>query len=508
MSNTENNKRIAKNTIMLYLRLFLTMGVSLYTSRVVLNTLGVADFGVYNVVGCIVTMFSFLNVAMASATQRFLSVEIGRNDILQLKKVFSTSLSIHILISFVIVLLAETVGLWFLNTQMKIPAERVNAAFWVYQFSIMAFAVSVIQVPYNASVIAHEKMNVYAYVGIAEVIMRLAIVFILVWLGFDKLILYSILTFSVSVIVFIIYRSYCKRKYEECYFHFYKDRVLFKSLLNFSFWSLFGSLAWVMMGEGLNILLNIFFGTAVNASRGIAFQVNGAVSTFVNSFRTAVNPQIVKSCTTGDKEYMTSLVFESAKYSFFLLLLLTLPILLETNLILRIWLKIVPEYSIYFCQLVLINTLIQCFDVGIVFTALGKIKQNQLIGGLIYLLIVPVSYIFLKLGYLPETVFYVQISATIFVVFGVNVYLLKIIGNIQPMFYIKKLLLPAVKVGLIACALPIFVKFIMPDGVERLIYILSTSSLSIIITVYFIGMNKNTRYNLKNALVTKLSSYR
>ena len=319
-------------------------------------------------------------------------------------------------------------------------------------------------------------------------------------MGFDKLKLYAVLTFIVSTLIILIYQSYCKRKFEECHYHFYNDKLLFYSLLNFSGWSLFGSLAWVMMGEGLNILLNIFFGSVVNASRGIAFQVNGAVSTFVNNFRTAVNPQIVKSCTIGDKSYMSTLVFQSAKYSFYLLLLLTLPILLETKTILHVWLKIVPEHSIIFCQLVLINTLIQCFDIGIVFTAIGRIKENQFIGGLIYLLILPVSYVFLKLGYSPEIVFYVQIAATVFVIFGVNLFLLKRIANINPTFYFKQLIIPVLKVTIIACVFPFLIRVIMNEGVERFIYVIILSILSVILTVYLLGMDNSTRLDVSRRI--------
>lgn len=508
MSNIEKNKRIAKNTLLLYFRLFLTMGVALYTSRVVLNTLGLVDFGVYSVVGSVVTMFSFLNGALSTATQRFFSVELGKQDYLKLKKVFSVSLSIHALLSIVIVILAETIGLWFLNTQMNIPSERMDAANWVYQFSVFSFALSVIQVPYNALIISREKMDIYAYVSIVEVLLRLLIVFILVWFGYDKLKLYSVLIFVVSFIVLLIYRGYCHRKFKECHYKFYKDKSLYISLTSFSSWSLFGSLSWVMMGEGLNIMLNIFFGSVLNASRGIAFQVNMAVSSFVNNFRIAVNPQIVKSCAIGDKVYMSTLLFESAKFSFYLLLLLTLPILLETKTILHVWLKLVPEYSVFFCQLVLINSLIQCFDIGIVFTAIGKIKENQFIGGFVYLLILPISYYLLKLGNSPEIIFYVQISATIFVVFGVNIYLLNKIADIRPMQYFKQLFIPVIKVLIVACVIPILIRIFMDEGFERLVLLLITSSLSVILTVYFIGMNHNMRISMLNAFNNKLDSFK
>jgi len=505
MPNTINNIRIAKNTLLLYFRTFLMVAISLFTSRIVLKILGVEDYGIYSVVGGVVIMFSFLNASMASATQRFLSVEIGRKKPLQLKKVFSISLSIHLLIAIVIIILAETIGLWFLNTQMNIPSNRMLAAQWVYQFSIFTFVISVIQVPYYASIIANEKMNFFAYMGILEVILKLIIVYMLVLFEFDKLILYSILICSVSLLILIIHIEYCKKKFDECKYNFYRDKPLFFSLLNFSGWSLFGTLAWVMMGQGLNILLNIFFGPTVNAARGIAFQVNATLSTFVYNLRKAVDPQIVKTCATGDKEYMNILIFESSKYSYFLLLFFSLPIILETNTILSAWLTIVPEYSIIFIQLMLINTLIQCCDIGIVFTAVGKIKANQFFGGVIYLFIVPISYYFLNNGYSPETVFYVQIVSSIFVIFGINLILLKKIIAINPSLYFKQLLFPIIKVTIVASLIPILFKINMKEGLERFIFVTSSSILSIFISVYYIGMNVSTKLKVKRFIVSKLN---
>lgn len=506
-SASQNNKRIAKNTLLLYFRMLITMAISLYTSRIVLNTLGVVDFGIYNVVGGIVTMFSFLNGALASATQRFLSFELGRKNYSQLNKTFSISVTLHVLIAVIILVLAETIGLWFLNSKMNIPLERMEAANWVYHFSILTFIITVIQVPYNASIIANERMNIYAYVSIAEVSLKLLIVFMLVWIGFDKLKLYAILLFAVSLLIAAIYRTYCVKTFKECHYNYIWDKSLFKTLLNFSGWSLFGNFSWVIMGQGLNIVLNIFFGPTVNASRGIAFQINAVVSTFVNNFRTAINPQIIKSHASGDKTYMNMLVFESAKYSYYLLLLLTLPVLLETNTVLQLWLKLVPEYAVLFCQLVLINTLIHCFDAsfGIVFQAIGKIKENQLLSGGLYLLILPISYMFLKFDYPPQTVFWIQISITIIVALVVKFWLMKKLAGMTTTDYFQKLIIPVLKVTILATILPAFIHELFSEGTYRFILVVITSTFSTSAIIFYIGIETNTRLKIKNYIRTKLS---
>ena len=332
----ERSRRIAKNTAMLYVRMIFIMFVSLYTSRVVLSTLGVSDYGVYNVVGGVVYMFSFLNAAMTNGTQRFLSYELGRGDICQLRKMFSITLSIHIFIGLVIVILAETIGLWFLNTQLNIPAERMMAANWVYQFSILSFLISVIQVPYNSLIIAHERMNVYAYVSIIEVILRLLVVFILTQIDYDKLTLYGFLYFSVTLIAAVIYAVYCKIKFSECTSHFVYDHLLFKRLLSFAGWNLYGNVTCVVAAQGVNLILNIFFGPVINAARGIAYQISSSIYGFANNFQMAVNPQIIKSYAAGENEYMMNLIFRSAKFSFYLLFIIALPIFIEVDFILKI----------------------------------------------------------------------------------------------------------------------------------------------------------------------------
>ena len=500
------NMRIVKNTCMLYMRMFFTMLISLYASRVVLNTLGIEDFGIYNVVASVVMTLSFLNSSISSATQRFLTFEIGKGDYEQLKKIFSMSLNIHAIIAVAILVLAETIGLWLLNTKLIIPTGRIAAANWVYQFTILSFMLTVMCNSYNAIIIAHERMNVYAYISITDVALKLAVVFALVWLGYDKLKMYAILFFCVTVVVFGIYRTYCKHNFTESNYNLFWDKSLFSSLLNFSGWNLLGSLAWTTMGQGLNILLNLFFGPAVNAAWGIAFQINSAVAGFANNIRMAVNPQIVKSHAAGAKEYMNSLVFESAKYSFYLLLIIALPMLLEINIILRIWLKIVPDYTIVFCQLILINTLIQCFDAsfGMIFQAIGKIKENQLFSGGAYLLVLPISYILLKLGSPPQTIFYVQIAATIFVAFIVKIFLLQKLADIPIADYSQRLIFPILKVTAIAVIPPILIRINMAEGIWRLLLVSYMSFISIALSAYYIGMNKPTRIKINNIIWTKI----
>jgi len=408
---TSSNKRIAQNTLSLYFRMILTMAVSLYTSRVVLATLGIEDFGIYNVVGGIVVMFGFLNTAMSVATQRFLAFEIGRNDTLQLNKVFSSSILIHIIIATLILLVAESIGLWFLNTQLFIPTERIEAANWVYQFSVFAFVVNVISVPYNALIISHEEMGVYAYISILEVILKLLIVYLLNCFGFDKLKFYALLVFFVSLSIRLIYQYYCTRKFPECKFKFVWDKNLLKNLTAFSGWSLFGSVAYIAKGQGVNVILNIFFGALINAAWGISQQVSAAVLMFVQNFVTAINPPIIKAYAQGDKGRMFSLLFNGMKYTFFLSFCLIVPLLFETDFILSLWLETVPEYTIALVQFALILILIELFShvIGTTIQATGEIKCYQIVIGSILFLNLPLSYVAIRLTESPLSPMYVAV---------------------------------------------------------------------------------------------------
>ena len=500
--SSESSKRIAKNTAMLYFRMLFTMAVSLYTSRIVLNSLGIEDFGIYNVVGGIVVMFGFLNSAMAAATQRFLTFEMGNGDHSQLKQIFSMSITIHALIAIAILILSESIGLWFLNTQLNIPAARMNAANWVYQFSIFAFIITVLNVPYNATIIAHERMSVYAYVSIIEVLLKLFIVFILVWFGLDKLKLYAVLVFSVSLIILIIYNIYCKQKFEECKYHFIWDRQLFQHMSSFANWNLLGVFAGIAYNQGVNLLLNVFFGPTVNAARGIAYQVQGAVNGFVTNFQVAVNPPITKSYAIGDKQYMYSLVFSSSKYSFYLLLFLSLPVLIETKYILELWLKTVPDYTIIFTRLVLLDILI-CSLSGSLQTmvqATGKVKKYQLVVSGILLMNLPVSYILLRLGFLPQVTFIVSIFISFLALLG-RLIVLKIIENFPVKSFLKDVIWKVIAVFFIAAVFPVFISTQILFPTKQFFLVLMSSVLSVIGSVYFLGITKSEKiYWRKNLL--------
>ncbi|MFQ2665208.1 lipopolysaccharide biosynthesis protein [Aeromonas caviae] len=415
MDNKKHN-RIVKNSLFLYFRMILTLVVTLYTSRVVLNVLGVEDFGIYNVVGGVVTMMAFLSGAMSSATQRFLSFELGKGDVKQLDHVFKMSINIHLLVILIIVLLAETLGLWFVNAKLVIPVERIPAANWVFHCALFSFCCTVISVPYNAAIIAYERMSAFAYVSIIDVILKLVVVTILMKYGDDKLELYASLLSLVSIIIFFCYYFYVGQKLPISKFNVYWDAELFRTLFGYTGWNLFGNLAVVMSNQGVNILLNIFFGAHINAARAIAIQVNGAISGFVGSLQMAINPQITKAYAIGDFKYMHILVYSGARYTFFLLLFLSLPVFIESKGFLALWLGEVPQYADIFVKLILIESGILCLS-GTLMTsaqATGRIKLYQSVVGSIQLLNIPLSFMLLTVYSNPSVVYYISISVAIF----------------------------------------------------------------------------------------------
>lgn len=486
---------------MLYFRMILTMLVSLYTSRVVLNTLGVEDFGIYNVVGGFVTMLGFLNSSMASATQRFLAFEIGRGDREQLRNVFSMSVNIHFFIVFIILILAETVGLWFVNTQLTISAGRMGAAQWVYQFSILTLMVNMVSVPYNAMIIAHERMNVFAWVSIVEVCLKLFIVFMLQWFGFDKLKLYAVLTFCVSLIIRFIYGIYCSKNFKESKFRYFWDKSLFKTLVSYAGWNLWGNAAFILKSQGVNVLLNIFFGPVVNAARGIAYQVRSAINQFVTNFQMAMNPQIIKSYAVNDLKYMHQLIFRGAKYSFFLLFTLSLPILLETEQILRLWLKTVPEYTVIFTRLVIINVLIDCIS-GPLMTAAqasGKIKLYQSAVGGLLILNLPVSYLFLKVGFQPQVTMYISIGISILALM-LRLLILKNLVKLKLENFFYQVVLKITVVSFIAVVIPLLFYILMDTSIHRFIIVVLTAIVSSLNVIFFLGLSSEEKIYFINGL--------
>ncbi|GHU73515.1 hypothetical protein FACS189450_13450 [Spirochaetia bacterium] len=499
-----NTARIAKNTLLLYFRQILIMLVSLYTVRVVLETLGAEDYGIYNVVAGVVTMFGFLSGSMASASQRYFSFEIGRGDFEQLKKTFSLSFLIYVLIAVLVLLLAETVGLWFVNNKLVMPPERMDAARWVYQFSILSFLFTVLTTPYMAAIIAHEDMNIYAYMSIAETALKLGIVFLLRFILMDKLQLYGILLCAVTLLNTMIYRTICKVKYRECVFTFYWNKDLFKEIISYTGWNLFGSFAWLIRTQGIQIVLNLFFGPLVNAARSIASQVNNAVSSFTSNFSTAMYPHIVKSYTAKDAEYVWCLLIRSSKICYFLFLFISMPLLLETEFILAFWLQKVPEYACLFTRLIIIDALITSFTyvIGALSHATGNIKVYQLVIGSFLILNLPVSMLSFYIGSGPEAAMFISIIFSFFALLFRLVILKKQI-NFPIYRYIKEVLGIATIVTCIAVIFPFFLRLRMEDAVIRFFLVCFSSVICCALSIYFIGLNNSEKKQVKTMIVRK-----
>lgn len=426
------------------------MGVAFYTSRVVLNALGVEDFGIYNVVGGVVAMFSFLTGTFTSATQRFLNFEMGLGNQERLNEIFSMSITLNVMIAVLIILFSEIVGIWFINHKLVIPPDRLVAAHWVFQFSLLAMAVTIISTPYNAVIIANERMNVFAYISIVEAMLKLGVAVIIAFCGGDKLIVYGALILLVALIIRVIYSVYCKRKFQECHYKFYWDKTLFYEMGAFAGWNMYGNFAFVMITQGVNMLLNMFFGPAVNASRAIAVQVQSAIQGFATNFTMAVNPRITQDYAQGEKESMFRLMCVSAKLSFYLLLVLIIPVLLETETLLKLWLKQVPEYSVVFVRLILTQTLIGILTnpLQTAIHATGKMKKYQLLTGTLTLTNIPISYFLLCYGLDAPVVLVVYNVITCIMVF-VLLCLLHDIIDFPISLFVKKVLIPALGVFII-----------------------------------------------------------
>lgn len=495
MSNkAENNKRIVKNTLILYLRMILMMFVGLYTSRVILNSLGVEDYGIYNLVGGFVSIFNIFRSGLLSATQRFITYDLGKGDMKELRNTFSTCLIIFISLSVIIIVVAESVGVWFIDNKLTIPFERLTAAHWVFHFSLITLVLNIITFPYNALIIAHEKMTTFAYISIFEVIAKLIVAYVIYVSPFDKLIVYSALLCIVQLIIRLVYTIYCNRKFEEVNVEWKINWIKIKKIYAFTGWELIGSFAVIGYTQGLNILLGMFFTPAVNAARGIAVQVQNMIAGFVTNFQMALNPQITKSYASGDKSYMCQLIFYSSRLSFFLLFILSLPIILEAEELLALWLVEVPEYTVVFFRLIIVTTMIDAISNPIITSveATGNIKKYQIIVGTILLMILPISYIALKFGAAPYAVFIIHIAMCI-VAFVARLIIGSRLVGFSYVDYINRALVPIGSVVLTSTILPLAVHMVLPLGVVRLLIVGTISVLSVATSVYFIGLQQQER---------------
>lgn len=500
----ENTKRIAKNTLMLYVRMLFSMLVSLYTSRVVLQALGVEDYGIYNVVGGFVSMFSLISGALSHSASRFLTFELGKKNMDGVKRYFSTSLLIHIALAFTILIVSETIGLWFLNHRMVIPADRLSAANWVFHASVFSFMVNLLSVPYNASIISHEKMNVFAYIGIIDTILHLFIVLFIAYapFAFDHLIVYAILLVLVSCSIQTIYVSYCRRHFEECHIKVTFDVECWKNMWAFTGWNFIGGTALVLKDQGVNVLLNLFFGPIVNTARGLSSTVSNAVCSFSGNFMTALNPQITKSYAAGDNEYMFKLIERGTRFSFYILLIIALPVLFETDFILSLWLKKYPEYTTIFVRLVLIQAMIDLLSNTIVTaqSATGKIRNYQIAVGGMLLMNFPLSYICLKLGGTPEYTLFVAIFVSVCCLL-IRLIILRKNIQLSLIWFLKKICYNVFIVTAVSFIIPCTCYFIMSDGWIKFITVTTLCLICSIMSAFFIGCSNSERQFIKERIL-------
>jgi len=510
---SENNKRIAKNTVLLYFRSIIVMLISLYTSRVVLKVLGVENYGIYNVVGGLVSMFSLMSSSMVAASSRFITFELGRNNFDKLKKTVDGCITIHILLGLIILVVAEIIGVWFLNYKMNIAPDRIVAANWVFQCSLLTFFFNLINTPYTAIIVSHEKMNAFAYISILEVSMNLLGVFLLSWMLFDKLITYAFLMLSISVLLRIIYQIYCKIHFSEARQIKMKiDSVLFKQLFSFTGWEMVGASAYFLNRQGIDILLNLFFGVVVNAAKGVANQVQSAVYVFVSNFQMAINPQITKNYAAGDYQRVHFLLNQGTRFSFYLFLLLSMPVILETKMILNLWLGKgnVPDYSAIFIRLAFINLLIDCLYrfMVVAISATGRIKKYQLVVGGIKLLALPLTYLFLKIGGSPVTGLLVVISLEVLGAYF-NLYFAHNMVGLDIKKFLKEVVAKSMAVMAVAFILPLLIKFYL-TAVNQYLYlgiIISVSLLSCTLSIYYIGLVQAEKRMLINMILKRLRNF-
>lgn len=494
-SQSDNTKRIAKNTLMLYVRMFVMMLIGLYTSRVILQALGISDLGLYNVAGGVVGMFAFLNGTLSSGTQRFLTFEIGSGNETKLKRVFESAMTLHALLAVVIIILSETIGLWYLYNKLNIEDGRFTAAMWCFQLSVLTMAISVIQIPFNAAIIAHEKMSVYAYMSIYDAATKLLGAYLVQISSFDRVISYSLIITIFTLISILIYNTYCRRKFKECSFTFGYDKAIFKDMLNFSGWNTIGCLAATGQSTGINLVINYFCGTLVNGARGIAYQASGWATRFVENFQIALNPQIVKYYASNDVKAMANLTINGAQFSSYLLLLIGIPLFIDIEWIIQIWLGECPEYVPVFLRIVLIESLFRTIGNPTVTAmhATGQMKWLNITVGSILLLILPISIILFKLGCSVEVVMAANIIPWVIVI-PVRLLLLKHYCDFPIWSFIKKAVLKVLGLAILLFAVPYAVsKSLNSSGLVHFVEMGLSSVITSAIGIWFLGLNRHLR---------------
>ena len=497
-----NNRRIAKNTLYLYGRMLFSLVVSLFTARIVFNALGVHDYGVLNVVGGFVSMLTYLNMLLQQGTSRFVTIALGRGNIEEMKQTFSGCLTMHLIIAIVTLLIGETVGLWFVNNKLVIDAGRMAAANVVYQFSLMSMFLGIMQVPYMAAITAHEKMSVYAYISIYDVLMKLVVIYLLLHISGDKLIFYSLFYFCVGLSTIIFYRVYCIRKFVECSMRFSINKPLYKEIFNYVGWNAVGTFAFMLNGQGINVLLNTFFGPVVNAARGIAMRICGYINGFVGNFQTAVNPQTVKYYASGNVKQMNRLIMNNSKYSSYLLLIVGLWAFMEVDYVLFLWLGSVPEHTVAFVRLSIIQALIQGIDfpIGSGIHAYGKMRLPNITSSIVYLSILPIAYLALRLGANAEAA-YTVVVCIYPVAMGFDLWILNKYSGFDWREFLLSVVGRVLVVYSAAALIPALMHVNMSAGVVRFLSVSAVSVITATASAYWIGLSASMRQRVRRKAV-------
>lgn len=504
-----STRRIVKNTGFLYMRMLVMMVIGFITTRMMLKALGVTNYGINDVVGGLVAMFSMLSASLSGAVSRFFTFGLGKGDMKHLRVVFSTSINIHILLAIVVVIAIESVGVWFLNHKMVIPADRLYAANWVLQCSTLTFAINLLSVPYRAAIIAHERMSAFAYLTIFDATAKLLIVCAVYFYGGDKLILLAILNVTPAIISQVIYWRYCKRNFVECEYQFVTDKKLFKEIFGFAGWNFIGNTAGLMKNQGVNVVLNVCIGTSINAARGIAMQVNGMVMQFIGNFTMALNPQIIKDYAAGQLQRMHKLMFQGTKLSYYIFMVLSIPLIFEVEPLLLLWLGEIPEHTVLFTRLVLVLSLAEIVSYALITAqnATGKIRDYQIVVGGILLLNLPISYLLLRLGMFPEVTVIVAIIVSQLCLAARLWFLRKMIDFPVKQFFIK-VYFNVIFVTLLSLIVPAICYALIPPSYTRIFVLGSLSVASSIAAVYFVGCNHEERMLVYSAITNIISKLR
>ena len=500
-----SSKRVAKNTLILYVRMAFMMLLTLYTSRIVLRVLGVEDYGLYEVVGGFVSMFSLLSSSLSISISRYITFELGRGDLDKLRRVFSTAVIIQFSMALLMAVIIGGVGLWYLANKMNIPDGRLTAAYWVMFCSIGSFGIGLISTPYNAAIIAHEKMGAFAYISILDACLKLLIVFLIQVIPIDKLVGYAILMLAVNILIRSVYTLYCHRHFEECHFMFTWDKSLLKDMGGFAGWSFFGEASWVLNTQGVNLLVNSYFGVTLNAARGIANQVNSAIYRFASNFMTALDPQITKTYAAGELKATQSIVCKGSRLSYFLLLIFAIPICLETPIILNIWLDSPPEHSVSFTRLSILCSMLLILSTPLVKAqyATGKIKQYQIVNTLCSLWVFPLTWVAFHFKASPEWSYYIFVIIYFILIFVRVALVVKLIG-LSWKDYLQDVILRCFYTSVVAFSLPFALLHIMPEGIARLITVTLVSILTTCASVYMLGMRKDERESIWSFIISRI----